>query len=147
MTNTNDTTTDLYERALAADPKLRALDLAVRTMASLVRPGDMMCPGCVWEHIVKPLAVPLIGWERGLPIESAKDPGDSWEVVNLADALDALDEARERRTPADTETERWLRTDQAYDVVTDTWLRLIEAAGQADGHGIGPAGRNLLVHR
>ncbi len=59
MTNTNDTTTDLYERALAAEPRLRALDLAVRTMAALVRPGgDMMCPGCVWEQVIKPLARP-----------------------------------------------------------------------------------------
>ncbi|WP_068154407.1 hypothetical protein [Rhodococcus phenolicus] len=145
MTNTNDTTTDLYERALAAEPRLRALDLAVRTMAALVRPGDMMCPGCVWEQVIKPLARPLIGNERGTVPANAKDPADSWDPVNLADLLGTLDEARERRVPADTETERWLRTDEAYDAVTDTWLHLIEQAGQADGHGIGPAGRNLLV--
>lgn len=142
---TTNTTTDLYEKALAAEPKLRALDLAVRTMAALVRPGDRMCSGCAWSRIVKPLARPLIGNERGTVPTNAKDRrrgDDGWSMsVIPASLLKGPD-----MTPADTATERWLRSMEAWDAVTGTWLRLLQAADPTNGHGIGRRGHNLLVH-
>ena len=63
-----------YERAVAAERRLRPVVAIVDALVELVRPEDRMCSSCVWQKIVKPLIRPLVGWERGYPPEQAKDP-------------------------------------------------------------------------
>lgn len=104
---TTATTADQFERALTAEPTLRAIDRLVDTLCALVRPTDILCYGCVWEQIVKPLTVPLVGWCR---------PGR-----------------------ATTDTEKWMRTSEAFDVVTDKWIDRLEKADPGNGHGLGTA--------
>jgi hypothetical protein len=76
-----------YERALKAEPRLKSVVRVVSALTEFVRPTDELCYGCTWETMIKPLISPLIGWGRGYPPKSAKDPrpeGVSWEIVNLA---------------------------------------------------------------
>lgn len=133
MTTEPATTSAGYRRALAAEPCLRAVVATVDALCDFVRRGDTMCAGCVWERIVKPLTSPWIGWERGYPAEQADDPAERplYRVVRASDL-----ERRERRLPAETETEAWLRTSEAYDAFTDELLRRLDAADPGTGHGI-----------
>jgi hypothetical protein len=94
-----------YDRALEAEPGLRALDALVDALCALVRPSDALCHGCVWERIVKPLALPLVGWAR-------------------------------RNGSATDDSDRWLRSSEAYDTITNVWLARLQQADPANGHGI-----------
>jgi hypothetical protein len=89
-----------------------------------------MCYGCVWESIVKPLVLPLVGWERGYPPRAARDPDPdrSLKVISGADLLADYEQRQKTRVPATTDTERWLRTPEAHDAVTDTLLERLERA-------------------
>ena len=98
-----------------------------------------MCAGCVWETILKPLVLPLVGWERGYPDAEAQDPvpGEPlFKVYSAAELLAEADEDELRRIPATTDTERWLRTMEAYDAVTDVLLGAPERGrpGQRSRH-------------
>lgn len=127
-----------YERALAAEPRLAAIVTAVDALAELARPADVMCAGCVWDGIVKPLATPLIGWERGYPPAAAKDPspGDGSKLYTGTDLMAAYEEAQKRLAPATTDTEKWLRTSEAWDAFTGELIRRLHDADPANGHGI-----------
>jgi len=46
-----------YLRAVAAEPRLRAVERAVDALVALVRPSYRLCYACVWERIVKPLVL------------------------------------------------------------------------------------------
>lgn len=124
-------------RACVADRGIRALDAAVTALCATARtlPGAT-CAGCVWDRIIKPLATPLVGWERGHPPLSASDPTTGLAPVNVAELLVKMDARRERRMPATSEAERWLRTQEAWDAVTGAWLERLRAADPAEGHGI-----------
>lgn len=130
--------TDEYERALAAEPGLRAIVTAVDALCALVRPSDTLCHGCVWDAIVKPLATPLIGWERGYPPKTAKDPSPDrgWRITSGADLMAEWKEAEKHRIPATTDTEKWLRTSEAWDAFTTVLLDRLETADPGNGHGI-----------
>ena len=111
---------ELYQRALDAEPVLRAMACAVDTICTLVRKGDALCAGCVCEAIIKPLVHPWVGWGRGYPAEQAKDVPRF--CASLAELVAEIDVDDRDRSPATTETERWLRTSEAFDAVTDEWL-------------------------
>ncbi|CAM5714830.1 hypothetical protein SVIOM342S_07645 [Streptomyces violaceorubidus] len=127
-----------YERAMKADRRLRALAEFVNALCGFVRPADTMCGGCTWDSLVKPLAVPLIGWERGRLPESAPDPkpGGGWKFVSGSEWVAAVEAAEKDRTPATTETEEWLRTSEAWDAYCGGLIRRLNAADPANGHGI-----------
>src|SRR4051794_41812555 len=114
------TTEANYRRALAAEPQLRAVDHLVTTMCTFVRPSDSLCHGCAWKRMVKPLVTRLVGWERGMAY-TAHDPdpddGATLKVVNLGALMDEHDQAAAHRPPADTDTERWMRGQEAYNAV------------------------------
>lgn len=124
-----------YERALTAEPDLRAVVRAVDALLALVRPSDQLCHGCVWTTIVKPMCTPLIGSDRGhLPGQAADpDPDGHLRAVDLGEVIDRLG----RRPEPETETERWLRSGEAWDAFTGVLLRRIESADPANGCGIG----------
>lgn len=130
-------TTD-YDRALAADHRLRALANFVTILCDLVRPADTMCGGCAWESLVKPLATPLIGWERGYKPECAKDPDEqkAWRIYSGEELLAGWEEAERDRTPSTTETEQWLRTEEAWDAFCGELIRRLNKADPANGCGI-----------
>ncbi|MFC8517495.1 hypothetical protein [Streptomyces sp. NPDC057257] len=125
-----------YERALAAEPQLQAVVTTVDALCELVRPEDRMCSGCVWDTIVKPLARPLLGWDRGYPPESAKEPADRMRLIPGDELLKLWEQAEAKRVPADTETEKWLRTSEAWDAFTNVVLARLDTADPAHGHGI-----------
>lgn len=130
--------TDAYDRALTAEPRLRAIATTVDALAQLARPGDTLCAGCVWDSIVKPLTNPLIGWERGYPADTAKDPSPDggWRLVTGAELMADYERAQKQRTPATTDTEKWMRTSAAWDAFNDEMLRRLNAADPGNGHGI-----------
>ncbi|MFE6194126.1 hypothetical protein [Streptomyces sp. NPDC057838] len=127
-----------YERALNADRQLRALADLATAVCEFIRPADTMCGGCAWDTLVKPLATPLIGWERGYPPESAPDPETQggWKIVSGSDWLAVIEAAEKDRTPAATETEKWLRTSEAWDAYCGELIRRLNAADPANGHGV-----------
>lgn len=121
-------TETLVERACRADSRIQALDLVVTALAAAARlGGGPACSGCTWTRLVKPLAIPLLGWKRGYPPVSAKEPDADMAAVNRP----------MRRMPARTEAERWLRSEEAWTVVTRAWIDRLDAADPAEGHGIG----------
>lgn len=130
----------MLARACAADPAIRALDQAVSAMCSAARATyGPSCSACVWQRILKPLAVSLVGWDRGYPLRSARDPrppGVSLPFVNMSELMAGEDERKSRRTPPAGDTEQWLRTQEAWDAVTGSWLERLHEADPARGHGI-----------
>lgn len=128
---------DPYEKALAAEPHLRAVDRMVRAFVALAptrRSRTPMCAGCIWEQVLKPLAQPWVGWDRGDPADQAPEtPRRTWRAISLDEFLDKPD----RRPHAETTTETWLRSQEAWDAVTDKWLAMLHAADPANGDGIG----------
>jgi hypothetical protein len=126
-----------FDRALAADRRLRPIVRIVDALCALVGAEDEMCAGCIWTGIVKPLVTPLLGWGRGYaPTEATDpDPGESswlprrWSMAELMAEPD-------HRTPATTDTEKWLRSPEAYDAFTDVLLERLREADPANGHGI-----------
>jgi hypothetical protein len=149
---TSTITMDGYDRALQAEPQLQPIVRLVDALIALRRPSDRLCVGCVWELIVKPMVSPLIGWGRGYPLEQAQDPepngsrrlrvtraSESRRVdltPFLVDGATFLAEDDDE-TPATTDTEKWMRTSEAFDAFTDRLLAKLDRADPANGHGIG----------
>lgn len=126
-----------YDRALNAEPRLRAIAATADALLELVRPTDTMCGGCVWDGIVKPLVTPLIGWERGYPPKPAPDPGEStWRLISGSDWAAEFEEVEKTRVPATTDTEKWLRTSDAWDAFCGELIRRLNDADPGNGHGI-----------
>jgi hypothetical protein len=127
-----------YRRALVAEPRLVAISRMVDVLCSFVRPDDVLCAGCAWELIIKPLILPLVGWERGLLLESAEDPSpkstSGW--ISGSSLIDAADLQESSRTPASTRTEHWLRTSDAYDAVVGELVHRLDTADPGNGHGL-----------
>lgn len=101
-TTTNRSTREQnYHRALEASHEVAALDRMVRLIAELGPPkgDDPMRYACVWESALKLLAFLVVGRERGRGVKSAT-----------------------------SKTETWLRGQEAFDAVTDVWLKLLEDA-------------------
>lgn len=140
MTGT-DNRPEMLARACAADAGIRALDHMVSALCAAARTTDgPACSACTWERLVKPLVMPLLGWQRGLPQLAALDPrqpGQPLHVVGISELMARMDEQGARRTPATTDTERWLRSQEAWDAVTGAWLARLYDADPAAGHGIG----------
>lgn len=136
MTTTEATFT--FQQTIEADSQLRAVDALVRVLAATAPAPESdapMCSGCVWEHIVKPLTTPVLGWSRARPHRDVRPPSaDPFEVVDIAQVMS---EAHDNPKPPPTnDLERWLRTSEAFDVVTDVWLALLHDADPANGHGL-----------
>ncbi len=137
------TSADDYARALDAEPNLRAVDRLVTALCAFVRPSDVMCSDCLYGRTVDPLVTPLVGWERGAGVRVARDPepdAPRLRVFTIAE-LDARVMPRGSRPPATTDTERWMRTADAYDAVRDTLLARLWDADPGNGHGVGRATR------
>lgn len=98
-----------WSRAVRADIGIRALDIMLRDLATLVRPGDSLPYAHVWTMIVRPLLSRLTGRDRP------------------------------RRLTAHPEADDWLRTDEAYNVLTRVVIFRV--------YCLDPAGPSGLVAR
>ncbi|MCX4972181.1 hypothetical protein [Streptomyces sp. NBC_00620] len=135
--NTPTTRQTDYQRALHAEPRLQAIASIVDVLIELVRPNDNMCGSCIWEGIIKPLTTPLIGWERGYPPREAHDPGNAeWRLISGSDWAKEFETAEKTRTTATTDTEKWLRTPEAWDAFCGELIRRLNDADPGNGHGI-----------
>jgi hypothetical protein len=127
-----------YQRALAADRHLAAIEAMVDTQTLFLRPGDRFCAGCYWEHVLKPLVSCFVGWGRGARHLDAPDPDPqakaTWRPVALAELM-ALDTDGKAPPAPGTDTEQWLRTSAAFDAVTRELLARLEQADPGAGHG------------
>lgn len=110
--------------------ELRALNAMIEIQCRFIEEDDTFCAECYWE-VFKPLVTPVLGWGRGYPPHHEKEPSDdsSFIPVDLSQI-----EAREPDIPT-SEFEAWLRTHEAYDLVTDHWLTKLRAIDPANGHG------------
>lgn len=126
--------THSYDDALKLEPRLTAVERMVDTVCLYVRPTDEFCHACYWESVLKPIVTDLVGWGRGYPPEQADpNPRSSWAPIDLADLPDP--------TPAENDAEKWLRSSEAFDLVTDELLRRLYDADPGNGHGfrrVGP---------
>jgi hypothetical protein len=121
-----------YERVLRVEPRLKAVVRVVDALIQFVRPTDELCHGCVWEVMVKPLTSPLIGWGRGYPPRQAKDPDPAETWPRFYRAADLMREG-DPRIPATAETEKWLRSSEAWDAFTDVLIGRLYEADPANG--------------
>ena len=117
------------EDALQADRHLRALDEMVRLLARGAPSDEPWCYACIWEQVLKPLALPLVGHGRGSPAE----PAGSFHRYSISELLDTL--ATLDSEPGPTGIELWLRGSQAYDLFLDRWVKVLREADPALGHG------------
>jgi hypothetical protein len=93
-----------YSRALAAEPHLRAIAELVEAVTVSAADDRSFCDGCFWECTLKGQVLPLVGWERGSSSRQAGHP--------------------------DPETERWLRSPEAWEAVTERWLEQLSRAAR-----------------
>lgn len=120
-------TSPAFDRALAAEPQLVAVALLVDRLCEQARPGDDERYGVVWEDVVKALVSPLVGDERGFIPRQAPD-GPQPKVISVAEfVFDGPDRVEPR-----TETEKWLRTSEAFDAVMNE-LRSRLAGAESSG--------------
>lgn len=119
-------TTPAYRRALASEPGLCAVARVVRILAAAGYDG-----ADTYGTILKPLTFPLVGWQRGIHFH-AHNPEDMPPRVGLVCAADFPDPIITSADPA-TEEEDWLRTQEAYDAVTDVWLDYLDGVVRVPG--------------
>lgn len=96
---------DPFDRALAAEPRLRAVDRMVRLIAAQAptrRSGKPQCAACVWTGILKPLVTPLVGWARGETRQASDQPPGRFVALTRTD----LARLTAGRTEAENDTER-----------------------------------------
>ncbi len=126
----------LFERAARADSNIRAFDRIIRILAATApseESGQPWCSNCAWSAFVKPMARLLVGPDRGHHTD-AEDPSDApMRPVDLAALLAERDEPD--REPS-TQTERWLRSHEVWEAVTNRWLKLLDDADPANGCGL-----------
>ena len=112
------TTQAAYERALTAEPQLEAV---VRVVDALLLIDDEKGDELDYWSIIKPLIVPWLGHQRGtVPVNAPDEPTSATLKVKSAGELARTNWPRP--VPATTETEKWLRSEEAYDAFTDVLL-------------------------
>lgn len=115
--------TDSYRRALAADHRLQALELVALALVG-------QCAGCSWEQVLKPLLEPLAGFGRNVPKQAEDptpvDPEDPWGIDDIVSGAEIAAMVFPEAPEAETTTEAWLRTSEAYDAVSSVWLNYLE---------------------
>jgi hypothetical protein len=114
--------TTAYDRALAAEPQLCAVEHIVDQLCERARPDDYERYGHVWVSVVKALVSPLVGDERGLIPRQAPD-GPAARIATGADFIFG-----EYTAPA-SETEEWLRGPEAFTAVMVELQRRLAEAG------------------
>lgn len=120
--------TTAYDRALAAEPQLRAVERLVGQLCEQARPGDYERYGLVWGWIVKALVFPLVGHERGLIPRQVGD-APSGRLLSGTEFMDLA--APEHYTTPTSETETWMRGAEAFDAVMMELQRRLAEAGSS----------------
>lgn len=108
----------VYDRALAAEPQLEAV---VGVVDALLLIDDKKADELDLWGIIKPLIVPWLGYGRGAVPVNAQDESGSTDPTYRSFGELAETELPQS-VPATTETEKWLRSADAYDAFTDVLL-------------------------
>ena len=110
-----------------------------RIQVAYIRRGDTFCYACYWDGVLKRLLFPLVGHGRQFMPDQAADPdpnaAPSYEIVRLADF------ELPKVLAAETDTERWMRTSEAWNAVSDYLLAIVYVADPGNGHGFERASR------
>ncbi|MEJ2814002.1 hypothetical protein WBN73_20940 [Paenarthrobacter sp. CCNWLY172] len=119
---------ECYERALAAEPALRAV---VRVVDALLLIDAEKSEGLDHWMIIKPLIQPWIGYGRGhVPSEASDVVGPP--KPRAYGFKEFLEEAKkQQRVPATTAAEKWMRTEEAWDAFTNVLLTRLGYGGYA----------------
>lgn len=128
-----------YRIALDAEPALVAVEAVVELICAQGLPSQK-----AWSSIVKTLATPFLGTLRGIGVEGASNPmhPDLSEEEHMArvvgsavDLSEHVDHLEKYRLPAETATEEWMRTSEAWDAVTRVWIYRMQEADPDMPHG------------
>ncbi|MHA7264101.1 hypothetical protein ACX80W_12960 [Arthrobacter sp. TMN-37] len=134
----NSNESEHYCRALEAEPALRVLEQVVGSICN-----DGLASNEAWLNLVTPLITPYLGMSRGHGVKNADnvsraDRTTGEELMDLLADLEDLSsqsKAKEKmhkyRLPATNSTEEWLRTSEAWDAVTQVWIRRMQDAALA----------------
>lgn len=97
-----------YDKAIALDVNLKALEMMVRVTIEYVGKGDKFNSTAYWMDILRPMATLHIGWRRGYSARSigADDDGEY--------------------TKACSADEEFLRSQGVWEVVTQTWISWLD---------------------
>lgn len=125
-------TTYTLEQALQVR-ELKALELMIEIQGKFIQPDDTFCAECYWL-VFKPLVTPVLGWSRGYPLRHQPEPSDKPSTLTPVNLSELMERDLTRDTPM-SEFEAWLRTSEAFDLVTDHWLTKLRAIDPANGHG------------
>ncbi|SRR6266704_193218 len=119
------------------EPRLTALARLVTIAAENIRPDDRnWCAAAFWASTVKPLLLPLVGWERGKAPENAADPpelhADPWTFLDVRGALGVLEGEHRWTRPVSTVAEETLRSSRAFEVAVAHLYGLLPACRECE---------------
>lgn len=112
------------------EPRLAALARLVSIAAENIRPDDRgWCANVFWSSTVRPLLLPLVGWEPGRAPDNAADPPgrDPWTFLDVCGALSVLEGEHRWTRPVTTVAEELLRSQRAWDVAVEHLYGLLPA--------------------
>ncbi|MFF0862344.1 hypothetical protein ACFYUV_11370 [Nonomuraea sp. NPDC003560] len=108
--------TPTWETIATVEPLAAALDaLTDHVAAGIPNDNTRWCANTFFHAHLKPFICEIVGWERGYPIDEARPPSTTWQVIDLGRHLDGTEE--KLRRPATNPFEEMLRTSDAYEVV------------------------------
>lgn len=109
-------TTPEYLRAVAAEPRLRAVGRVIKALAAL-----NVMEGTAYDAVIRPLVAPLVGWSRGRHFH-AHNPEDMPKPEHGMILMSQIPEPIITKPEPATDEEAWLRTQKAYDAVIGVYL-------------------------
>lgn len=134
----NSSESEHYRLALEADPTLQVIEQVVSWICEKGLPCSKS-----WSNLVKPLITPHLGVMRGYGVENASNPSrpdlTSEEMQahllaylgNQENMATTAERMKKYRLPATNGTEEWLRTSEAWDAVTQVWIRKMQDAASS----------------
>ncbi|MGW4333760.1 hypothetical protein ACWEK5_13135 [Rhodococcus koreensis] len=110
-----------FEYAARVEPRLRVLETTAHRLRPLLDSGAVGVT-LAWHGILKPHARLLVGEQRGAPTQ-ARDLCDvQSNPLGVVSGTEILAMEVPEQSAPESETEAWLRTYKAFDVVTDHLL-------------------------
>ena len=134
--------------AMNRSPGVRGLTALVSLLVLAAPDPDSeqpYCSGCLWERVLKPAALPIVGWRRGVP-DAASQASDLKPITGVTWIRASDLPASLPATEVTTEAEAWLRTEYAWRTLTGWWMDRLDEVDPGNGHGFPIHHTFLNVH-